>query len=95
GVKVESTLIKSIASSKDLQKALSSAAHAKRLAESRLIGAQAGVDTTKLMRAVDILNTSIAMQIRYLETMTAMAKGPGAKVILYQLNMETANNSRL
>ncbi|KAF9582148.1 hypothetical protein BGW38_000584 [Lunasporangiospora selenospora] len=82
GVKVESVLIKDITFSKELQESLSSAAQAKRMAESKVIGAQAEVDSAKLMRAAaDILNTPAAMQIRYLETMTNMAKGSNTRVI--------------
>ncbi|KAG0054217.1 hypothetical protein BGZ83_011738 [Gryganskiella cystojenkinii] len=82
GVKVESVLIKDISFSKELQESLSSAAQAKRIAESKVIGAQAEVDSAKLMRAAaDILNTPAAMQIRYLETMTNMAKGSNTRVI--------------
>ncbi|KAF9957367.1 hypothetical protein BGZ70_009533 [Mortierella alpina] len=82
GVKVESVLIKDITFSKELQESLSSAAQAKRMAESKVIGAQAEVDSAKLMRAAaDILNTPAAMQIRYLETMTSMAKGSNTRVI--------------
>ncbi|KAF9144490.1 hypothetical protein BGX30_012563 [Mortierella sp. GBA39] len=82
GVKVESVLIKDITFSRELQESLSSAAQAKRMAESKVIGAQAEVDSAKLMRAAaDILNTPAAMQIRYLETMTGMAKGSNTRVI--------------
>ncbi|KAF9122321.1 hypothetical protein BGW39_009847 [Mortierella sp. 14UC] len=82
GVKVESVLIKDITFSRELQESLSSAAQAKRMAESKVIGAQAEVDSAKLMRAAaDILNTPAAMQIRYLETMTNMAKGSNTRVI--------------
>ncbi|KAG0055762.1 hypothetical protein BGZ83_007487 [Gryganskiella cystojenkinii] len=90
GIKVESVLIKDITFSKELQESLSSAAQAKRLAESKVIGAQAEVDSAKLMRAAaDILNTPAAMQIRYLETMTNMAKGSNTRVIF----MPTQSNA--
>ncbi|KAI8361010.1 hypothetical protein B0O80DRAFT_493632 [Mortierella sp. GBAus27b] len=91
GVKVESVLIKDITFSKELQESLSSAAQAKRMAESKVISAQAEVDSAKLMRAAaDILNTPAAMQIRYLETMTNMSKGSGSKVIF----MPTQNSGQ-
>jgi len=90
GVKVESVLIKDISFSKELQESLSSAAQAKRIAEAKVIGAQAEVDSAKLMRAAaDILNTPAAMQIRYLETMTNMAKGSNTRVIF----MPTSTNA--
>ncbi|KAF9106485.1 hypothetical protein BGX27_009140 [Mortierella sp. AM989] len=87
GVKVESVLIKDITFSQELQESLSSAAQAKRMAESKVIGAQAEVDSAKLMRAAaDILNTPAAMQIRYLETMSSMAKGSNTRVIFMPTN---------
>jgi len=88
GVKVETILIKDLDFSKDLQTSLSSAATQKRIGESKVIAAQAEVDSAKLMReAAEILNTPAAMQIRYLETMQQMSKAPGSKVVF----MPTAN----
>ncbi|BFZ63271.1 hypothetical protein YB2330_004392 [Saitoella coloradoensis] len=82
GVKVESILIKDIEFSTDLQASLSMAAQSKRIGESKIITAKAEVEAAKLMRqSADILSSSAAMQIRYLETMQAMAKTAGAKVI--------------
>ncbi|KAI8357150.1 hypothetical protein B0O80DRAFT_477851 [Mortierella sp. GBAus27b] len=95
GVKVESVLIKDITFSRELQEALSSAAQAKRMAESKVIGAQAEVDSAKLMRAAaDILNTPAAMQIRYLETMTNMSKGSNARVI-FMPTQQGQNNHQM
>ncbi|KAF9949757.1 hypothetical protein BGZ70_001641 [Mortierella alpina] len=82
GVTVESILIKDIQFSKSLQESLSSAAQAKRLAESKVIHAQSEVDSAKLMRqAAEFLNTPAAMQIRYLESMASMARNSGQKTI--------------
>ncbi|KAI9251021.1 band 7 family-domain-containing protein [Phascolomyces articulosus] len=83
GVEVEATLVKDIGISKQLQQSLSSAATAKRLGESRVIASQAEVESAKLMReAADILSTPAAMQIRYLDTLTAMSRsGQGPKTI--------------
>lgn len=82
GVKVESVLIKDLQFSRELQESLSSAAQAKRLGESKIISAQAEVESAKLMReAADILNSPAAIQIRYLETMQQMSKTSGSKVI--------------
>ncbi|KAM3587205.1 hypothetical protein VKS41_002241 [Umbelopsis sp. WA50703] len=88
GVKIESILIKDIQFSPELQASLSSAAQAKRLGESRVIAAKAEVDSAKLMRdAANILNTPAAMQIRYLETLSSMAKnGQGPKTIFMPLD---------
>ncbi|KAJ3215331.1 hypothetical protein HK099_006420 [Clydaea vesicula] len=82
GVKLESILIKDLQFSKDLQENLSAAAKAKRIGESKVIAAKAEVESAKLMReAADILNHPAAMQIRYLETLTGMAKSSDSKVI--------------
>ncbi|KAF9918512.1 hypothetical protein BX616_008213 [Lobosporangium transversale] len=91
GVTVESILIKDIKFSKSLQESLSSAAQAKRLAESKVIQAQSEVDSAKLMRqAAEFLNTPAAMQIRYLESMAAMARHSGNKTIF----MPTSDDAR-
>ena len=75
-------MIKDLKFSQDLQDNLSAAAKAKRIGESKVIAAQAEVDSAKLMReAADILNSPAAMQIRYLETLAGMAKTSGSKVI--------------
>lgn len=61
---------------------MSAAATQKRLGESKVIAAQAEVNSAKLMReAADILNSPAAMQIRYLETLQSMAAHAGVKVI--------------
>ncbi|KAL2157770.1 hypothetical protein VTH06DRAFT_5038 [Thermothelomyces fergusii] len=82
GVQVESMLIKDIIFSQELQESLSMAAQSKRIGESKIIAAQAEVEAAKLMRqAADILSSTPAMQIRYLEAMQAMAKTANSKVI--------------
>ncbi|KAL1916962.1 uncharacterized protein VTP21DRAFT_5159 [Calcarisporiella thermophila] len=82
GARVESILVKDIQFSPDLQESLSSAAKQKRIGESKVIAAQAEVEAAKLMRkASDILSTPAAMQIRSLETVSAMARNAGTKVI--------------
>ncbi|KAG0750438.1 hypothetical protein G6F16_009702 [Rhizopus arrhizus] len=84
GVKIESTLIKDITLSKQLQESLSSAAQAKRLGESRVISSKADVEAAKLMRdAADILNTPAAIQIRYLETLQAIGRNSSGKKTLF------------
>ncbi|CAO3646743.1 unnamed protein product [Cunninghamella echinulata] len=87
GVKIESILVKDITFSQQLQDALSSAATAKRIGESRVISSRAEVDAAKLMRdAANILNTPAAMQIRYLETLSSMSKaGQGPKTVFMPL----------
>jgi erythrocyte band 7 integral membrane protein len=84
GVDVTRCLIQEILFTEDLQKSLSTAATAKRLAESKIIGAQADVHAAKLMRnAADLLNTPAAMQVRYLEAITNVAKAPNPKVVFF------------
>ena len=61
---------------------MSAAATQKRIGESKVIAAQAEVNSAKLMReAADILSSPAAMQIRYLETLQSMASHAGVKVI--------------
>ncbi|OMJ24414.1 putative band 7 family protein [Smittium culicis] len=87
GVKIESILIKDIVFSKLLQESLSSAATQKRIGESKVIAAQAEVDSAKLMReAAEILNIPAAMQIRYLETLQAMSRSAGTKVMFVPMS---------
>ncbi|KAI0233095.1 hypothetical protein L0F63_003818 [Massospora cicadina] len=87
GVKVESVLIKDLAFSRELSESLASAAQAERIGKSRVIAAQAEVDSAKLMReAADILNSPAAIQIRYLETMQQMSRNSNLKVIFMPFN---------
>ncbi|KAJ3283656.1 hypothetical protein BCR33DRAFT_835673 [Rhizoclosmatium globosum] len=82
GVKIESMLIKDLQFSKELQETLSAAAKQKRIGESKIILAKAEVESAKLMReAADILNAPAAMQIRYLETLSAMSRNSGNKTV--------------
>lgn len=90
GVVVETILIKDLQFSRELQETLSSAAKQKRIGESKVIAAQAEVDSAKLMReASDILNTPAAMQIRYLETLSSMSRASGTKVIFMPMSGES------
>ncbi|ORX75603.1 hypothetical protein K493DRAFT_321673 [Basidiobolus meristosporus CBS 931.73] len=94
GVTIESILIKDLEFSKELQESLSSAATQKRIGESKVISAQAEVDSAKLMReAAEILNTPAAMQIRYLETLSSMSKNTGTKVIFMPLEQGSSSNA--
>ncbi|KAK3207709.1 hypothetical protein GRF29_96g115899 [Pseudopithomyces chartarum] len=82
GVEVESMLVKDIIFSQELQESLSMAAQSRRTGEAKVIAARAEVESAKLMRqAADVLSSAPAMQIRYLETMQAMAKTANSKVI--------------
>lgn len=77
GVSVESILIKDINFSKELMESLSSAATQRRLAEAKVIAAQAEVDSAKLFRqAADILSSPAALQIRQIEVRLSC---PGAE----------------
>ncbi|GAA5918715.1 hypothetical protein JCM6882_008754 [Rhodosporidiobolus microsporus] len=88
GVSVESILVKDIIIPSDVQASLSSAAQQRRLAEAKIISAQADVDSAKLMReAADILSSPAAIQIRQLETLQAMAKTSGSKVLFMPMNL--------
>lgn len=84
GVKIIRVDIKDIFINDDhIKEALASSAIAKRMAESKLINAEAEVKSAELMRkAADQLGTGSAMQIRQLETMLTMSKQPGTKLHL-------------
>jgi erythrocyte band 7 integral membrane protein len=93
GVDVTRCLIQEILFTEDLQKSLSTAATAKRLAESKIISAQADVHSAKLMRnAADILNTPAAMQVRYLEAITNVAKTVNPKVVFFPSDYKTVGD---
>jgi regulator of protease activity HflC (stomatin/prohibitin superfamily) len=82
GVRVESILLKELILGADILNSISAAATQKRIGESKVIAAQAEVQSSKLMReAADILNHPAAMQIRYLETLQTMSKHADRKVI--------------
>ncbi|KAJ1979691.1 hypothetical protein H4R34_002727 [Dimargaris verticillata] len=96
GVNVESVLIKDLTFSPELQESLSSAATQKRIGEAKVIAAKAEVDAARLMRqAAEILNTPSAMQIRYLETMQRMAKGPNNKLMFVPMSNPPLPNDTL
>lgn len=60
-----------------MQSDLAAAAKNKRIAEAKVISAQADVESAKLMReAAEALNSKAAMQIRFLETLQMLARGP-------------------
>jgi len=82
GVDITRVLIQEIIFSRELQINLSSGATAKRLAEGKIIHAQADVDAAKLLReASEQLSTKAAMQIRYLDVLSTVAKANNTKVI--------------
>jgi erythrocyte band 7 integral membrane protein len=95
GVDVTRCLIQEILFTEELQKSLSTAATAKRLAESKIIGAQADVQAARLMRnASDILNTPAAMQVRYLEAITNVAKTSNPKVVFFPADYKQIGNGK-
>ena len=86
---MEQIYIKDMILSKELQTDLSMTAKTKRLAESKIISAEADVQSAKLMReAADILSSKAALQIRYLEILQFMAKGAGSKILFLPLSTE-------
>jgi len=93
GVDISKCLIQEILFTEELQKSLATAATAKRLAESKIIGAQADVQAARLMRnASDILNTPAAMQVRYLEAITNVAKAGNPKVVFFPADYKKIGN---
>jgi len=96
GVNVRRVLMQDLIFTPDMQKTLSSAATSRRIAESKVISAQADVVAAKLMRtASDILNTPAAMQIRYLESINSVGKSPNPKVVFYPSNFKQIGTSGL
>jgi erythrocyte band 7 integral membrane protein len=84
GVHVTRCLVQEILFTEELQKSLSTAATAKRLAESKIIAAQADVQAARLMKkSADILNTPAAMQVRYLEALAGLGKVSNPKVLFF------------
>lgn len=82
GVNVESILIKDLTLPDKVQASLSMATEAKRIGEAKIISAKAELESSKIIRkASDILASKAAMQIRYLDTMQAVSKNAGTKVI--------------
>mgnify|MGYP003877318193 CR=1 FL=1 len=82
GIKVNRVLIKDIFFSKELADNLASAALQKRLAESKVIGAQADVDSARLFKdAAELLSTDAAMQIRYLGCLEELSKSRNTKIL--------------
>lgn len=89
GVVVESILLQDIQFSGELQAAISAAAKQQRLGEGKVILAKAEVEAAKLMKQTsEILNTPAAMQMRYLNTLTTMARDGGAKLIFMNESLE-------
>ena len=82
GVDVSSFAIKDIILNQDIQDAFSSAAKDIRLAQAKVISAKADLQSAKLMReASDLLSSSAAMQIRYLETVKQLSQN--SKLIFF------------
>lgn len=94
GVHIESILIKDIHLPSLVSSSLSKVAEAQRIGESKVIAAKAEVQAAKLMRNVaDLLSSSPAMQIRYLDAMQTMARTSGTKVIFMPYSPNATSNS--
>ncbi|SAL98197.1 hypothetical protein [Absidia glauca] len=92
GVNIESMLIKDLTFSQELQESLSAAAQAQRVGRSKIIAAKAEVQSAALMReASDVLSSDVALSIRYLDTMTTLAKGSNTRVIFLPSNHESSD----
>lgn len=87
GINIGNVIIKDIKLSEDMQRHLSAKATAEREAAAKVIDAQGDVDAAVLLRqAADTLNTPAALQIRYLESMKAIAANPGTRVIFVPIS---------
>eukprot|EP01034_Spumella_vulgaris_P023106 gene23106-29299_t len=84
GVQIDRIDIKDIVFGDELKEALTASAIAKRMAESKLINAQAEVNAAKLMReTADLLATDAAMSIRSQETLMSICRSGNAKVYFF------------
>lgn len=82
GVHIESVQIKDLQLPKDLMESLSAIAKEQRLAESKLIAAGAEVTSAKLLSdAAKILDSPVALKIRYFDTIQKMANSCSNTVI--------------
>jgi len=96
GVNIKRVLLQEIRFTPELQRTLSSAATAKRLAESKVISAKADVEAAKLMRtASDMLSTPSAMQIRYLESIGNVGKAGNPKIVFFPSDYQQAGSNPL
>lgn len=69
-----------------MQRNLQSAAIQKRLSEATIISAKADVESAKLLKeTAEILNSSSAMQIRYLEAVQNITNKCGNKALFMSL----------
>jgi len=84
GCSITRVLIQDILLPEDIRKMMGNPAMAKKIAAGNIIAAQANVQSAKFMReAAEVLNTDAAMQIRYLETLEDLSRGPNAKLVFW------------
>lgn len=92
GIHIDAILIKDLVLDSDVQQQLASSALAKRLADAKVISAQADVDSAKLMReAADMLSTDAAMQMRYLDQVGKLATSSNAKIVFFPADVKSVN----
>jgi len=95
GIEITRCLIQEILFTQDLQISLSTKVTAKRLAESKIIGAQADVQAARLMRnAADALSTPAAMQVRYLEALSNLSHSPSPKIVFFPQDYQQIGSSK-
>ena len=86
---IERVLVKDTTLSPELQKNLSVVSTTKKLNESKIISAKADLESAKLYReAADVLDSKVAMQIRFLETLGEMQSHRSRKVMIMSLDVE-------
>ncbi|CAK93949.1 unnamed protein product (macronuclear) [Paramecium tetraurelia] len=90
GIYIEEVFIKDMVLTPQMQSDLAAAAKNKRIAQAKVISAQADVESAKLMKeAAQALDSKAAMQIRFLETLQLLAKGPSQKLMFLPLSPES------
>lgn len=84
GAAITRALIQEIIFAKDQLDKMSQGAISKKIGEAFIIQSQADVEAARLMKeAAAILNTEAAMQIRYLESLEAIAKTENPKFVFF------------
>merc|ERR1711981_760565 len=83
GIKVERVEIKDVRLPPQLQRAMAAEAEATREARAKIIAAQGEMDASKALKeAADVINQSSgALQLRYLQTLTAISAEKNSTII--------------
>merc|ERR1712066_313043 len=83
GIKIERVEVKDVRLPPQLQRAMAAEAEASREAQAKIIAAQGGMDASKALKeAADVINQSSgALQLRYLQTLTAISAEKNSTIV--------------